>query len=76
MTPAMRSSWVARRRSAASKIGSRRPVGTKSEFVTIMEFDSLDAVREFAGELKSRSLLQAGPCSRVSTCDPNTLGSA
>ena len=28
----------------------RRPVGTEVEFVTIMEFDSLDAVREFAGE--------------------------
>jgi heme-degrading monooxygenase HmoA len=28
----------------------RRSVGAEIEFVTIMEFDSLDAVREFAGE--------------------------
>jgi heme-degrading monooxygenase HmoA len=28
----------------------RRDVGTEVEFVTIMRFDSLDAVREFAGE--------------------------
>ena len=28
----------------------RRPIGTEIEFVTVMEFDSLDAVREFAGE--------------------------
>lgn len=28
----------------------RRDVGDEVEFVTIMEFDSLDAVREFAGE--------------------------
>jgi heme-degrading monooxygenase HmoA len=28
----------------------RREAGEKIEFVTIMEFDSLDAVREFAGE--------------------------
>ena len=28
----------------------RRPVGEEVEFVTIMRFDSLDAVREFAGE--------------------------
>jgi len=28
----------------------RRPLGTEIEFVTVMEFDSLDAVREFAGE--------------------------
>jgi antibiotic biosynthesis monooxygenase (ABM) superfamily enzyme len=28
----------------------RRPVGGEVEFVTIMRFDSLDAVREFAGE--------------------------
>jgi heme-degrading monooxygenase HmoA len=28
----------------------RRNVGTEVEFVTIMLFDSLDAVREFAGE--------------------------
>ena len=28
----------------------RRPLGTEIEFLTIMEFDSLDAVREFAGE--------------------------
>lgn len=28
----------------------RRQVGTQVEFVTIMLFDSLDAVREFAGE--------------------------
>ncbi len=28
----------------------RRSVGSEIEFVTIMEFDSLDAVREFAGE--------------------------
>jgi heme-degrading monooxygenase HmoA len=28
----------------------RREVGEEVEFVTIMEFDSLDAVREFAGE--------------------------
>ncbi len=28
----------------------RRVVGNEIEFVTIMEFDSLDAVREFAGE--------------------------
>jgi len=28
----------------------RRDVGKEVEFVTIMEFDSLDAVREFAGE--------------------------
>lgn len=28
----------------------RREVGQEVEFVTIMEFDSLDAVREFAGE--------------------------
>ena len=28
----------------------RRNVGEEVEFVTIMEFDSLDAVREFAGE--------------------------
>jgi len=28
----------------------RRPLGAEVEFVTIMEFDSLDAVREFAGE--------------------------
>lgn len=28
----------------------RRPVGDEVEFVTIMRFDSLDAVREFAGE--------------------------
>jgi len=27
----------------------RRAVGAEVEFVTIMEFDSLDAVREFAG---------------------------
>ena len=28
----------------------RREVGEEVEFVTIMEFDSLDAVRKFAGE--------------------------
>jgi len=28
----------------------RRPDGAEVEFVTIMEFDSLEAVREFAGE--------------------------
>lgn len=28
----------------------RRPVGAEVEFMTIMEFDSLNAVREFAGE--------------------------
>jgi hypothetical protein len=28
----------------------RRPVGDEVEFVTIMRFQSLDAVREFAGE--------------------------
>ena len=28
----------------------RREVGEEVEFVTIMEFDSLDAVRQFAGE--------------------------
>src|SRR5262245_10275876 len=28
----------------------RRDLGTEMEFVTIMTFDSLDAVREFAGE--------------------------
>jgi antibiotic biosynthesis monooxygenase (ABM) superfamily enzyme len=28
----------------------RRPAGKEVEFVTIMEFDSLEAVREFAGE--------------------------
>lgn len=28
----------------------RRPVGNEVEFVTIMWFDSLEAVREFAGE--------------------------
>ncbi len=28
----------------------RRNLGNEVEFVTIMEFDSLDAVREFAGE--------------------------
>jgi heme-degrading monooxygenase HmoA len=28
----------------------RREVGDEVEFITIMEFDSLDAVREFAGE--------------------------
>jgi heme-degrading monooxygenase HmoA len=28
----------------------RRKVGEEVEFITIMEFDSLDAVREFAGE--------------------------
>lgn len=28
----------------------RRAVGTEVEFVTIMHFDSLDAVRQFAGE--------------------------
>jgi heme-degrading monooxygenase HmoA len=28
----------------------RRNVGEETEFVTIMSFDSLDAVREFAGE--------------------------
>ncbi len=28
----------------------RREVGEEIEFVTIMEFDSLDAVRDFAGE--------------------------
>jgi hypothetical protein len=28
----------------------RRSLGTEVEFVTIMEFDSFDAVREFAGE--------------------------
>lgn len=28
----------------------RREAGEEVEFVTIMEFDSLDAVREFAGE--------------------------
>ena len=28
----------------------RRPCGDKVEFVTILWFDSLDAVREFAGE--------------------------
>jgi antibiotic biosynthesis monooxygenase (ABM) superfamily enzyme len=28
----------------------RRQAGEEVEFVTIMEFDSLDAVREFAGE--------------------------
>jgi heme-degrading monooxygenase HmoA len=28
----------------------RREVGEEVEFITIMEFDSLDAVREFAGE--------------------------
>jgi antibiotic biosynthesis monooxygenase (ABM) superfamily enzyme len=28
----------------------RRPVGEEVEFVTIMIFDSLDAVRQFAGE--------------------------
>lgn len=27
----------------------RRPVGSEVEFVTVMWFDSLDAVREFAG---------------------------
>jgi len=28
----------------------RRDVGGEAEFITIMRFDSLDAVREFAGE--------------------------
>ena len=28
----------------------RRDLGAEVEFITIMEFDSLDAVREFAGE--------------------------
>ena len=28
----------------------RRSIGAEVEFVTIMEFESLDAVREFAGE--------------------------
>lgn len=28
----------------------RRVVGSEVEFVTVMEFDSLEAVREFAGE--------------------------
>ncbi|RPI33068.1 MAG: antibiotic biosynthesis monooxygenase [Chloroflexota bacterium] len=28
----------------------RRPVGDEVEFITIMLFDSLDAVREFAGD--------------------------
>lgn len=28
----------------------RRPIGDEVEFVTIMQFDSLDAVRAFAGE--------------------------
>ena len=28
----------------------RRPAGEEVEFVTIMSFDSLDAVRDFAGE--------------------------
>lgn len=28
----------------------RRPIGAEVEFITIMRFDSLDAVREFAGE--------------------------
>jgi heme-degrading monooxygenase HmoA len=28
----------------------RRKLGEQVEFITIMEFDSLDAVREFAGE--------------------------
>jgi antibiotic biosynthesis monooxygenase (ABM) superfamily enzyme len=28
----------------------RRELGDEVEFITIMEFDSLDAVREFAGE--------------------------
>ncbi|UCD81331.1 MAG: hypothetical protein JSW26_07865 [Desulfobacterales bacterium] len=28
----------------------RRNIGEEVEFITIMEFDSLDAVREFAGE--------------------------
>jgi antibiotic biosynthesis monooxygenase (ABM) superfamily enzyme len=28
----------------------RRPVGKEVEFITIMKFDNLDAVREFAGK--------------------------
>ena len=28
----------------------RRSLGSEVEFVTIMEFDSIDAIREFAGE--------------------------
>ncbi len=43
----------------------RREVGDEVEFITIMRFDSLDAVREFAGEdyevavvpLKARAVL-------------------
>lgn len=28
----------------------RRPLGSEVEFITIMQFDSLDAVKQFAGE--------------------------
>jgi len=35
----------------------RREAGDEVEFVTIMEFDSLDAVREFAGQDHDRAVV-------------------
>lgn len=37
----------------------RRQVGTEVEFVTLMEFESLDAVREFAGDDYERAVVPA-----------------
>ncbi len=53
----------------------RREAGHEVEFVTIMLFDSLEAVREFAGEDYEAAvgLRRPGRCCPISTCAPNIM---
>jgi heme-degrading monooxygenase HmoA len=55
----------------------RRSLETEVEFITIMGFDSIEAVRAFGGRtMKQRSSLRRrGLCSRDLTSVPNTMRS-
>ena len=51
----------------------RRQVGEEVEFVTIMVFDSLDAVREFAGEDYEAAVVPAEARAVLSRFDSRSL---
>ncbi len=50
----------------------RRTVGSEVEFVTIMTFDDLDAVREFAGEDYEAAVVPAKARAVLSRFDPRS----
>jgi hypothetical protein len=52
----------------------RRPAGEEVEFITLMWFDSLEAIRAFAGEDYATAVVPPppAPCSAASTAAPST----